>query len=113
RLYHGAKLGADIDRAFRQTLETIWGHFVTGGFRHDAAWHAYGPYLTLQLAHAFLFTGDQDRMDACLGWVIGNAGYPTVSRADDGAERWQVAQGAWNEQHAYPIASNLTEVPDR
>src|SRR5215468_3442686 len=31
RLYHGAKLGADIDQAFRLTLETIWARFVTGG----------------------------------------------------------------------------------
>jgi hypothetical protein len=51
RLYMGAKLGADIDYAARMTLETIWGHFVEGGFRHDAAWHCYGPYLTLYMAN--------------------------------------------------------------
>jgi hypothetical protein len=116
RLYHGAKLGADIDQAFRFTLETIWARFVTGGFRHDAAWHAYGPYLTLQLAHAFLLLGDLDRMDACLAWTVGNAGFARVSRSDDPADagqRWQVAQGAWNEQHAYPVASDLAEIPDR
>ena len=115
RLYHGAKLGADIDRAFRLTLETIWGHFVTGGFRHDAAWHAYGPYLTLQLAHAFLLLGDVGRMDACLGWVVDNAGFARMSRTDDPADagqRWSVALGAWNEQHAYPVASDLAEIPD-
>jgi hypothetical protein len=115
RLYMGARLGDDIDRAFRFTLETIWGHFVTGGgFRHDSAWHAYGPYLTLQLAHAFLLVGDVQRMDACLRWSVGNAGYATVSRsAGDAANRWDVVQGAWNEQHAYPIASDFSEVPDQ
>jgi hypothetical protein len=71
----GAKLGTDIDSAARMTLETIWSHFVDGGFRHDAAWHCYGPYLTLQLAHAFLLTGDLRRMDECLEWSVwaGNA----------------------------------------
>ena len=28
RLYYGAKLGDDIDLAFRLTLDTIWSHFV-------------------------------------------------------------------------------------
>lgn len=113
RLYAGAKLGQDVDQAFRLTLETIWSHFVRGGFRHDAAWHAFGPYLTLQLAHAFLLVGDQERMDACLGWAVGNAAYARVSRYDGSDQDWQVASGSWNEQHAYPIASGLAEMPDR
>jgi hypothetical protein len=113
RLHLGSQLGQDIDQAFRFTLETIWSRFVRGGFRHDAAWHAYGPYLTLQLAHAFLYTGDLARMDACLGWAVGNAAYAQISRYDGADENWQVAQGAWNEQHAYPIASDLSEIPDR
>jgi hypothetical protein len=29
---------------------------------------AYGPYLGLQLAHAFLVIGDRARMDTCLRW---------------------------------------------
>lgn len=37
RLYMNRKLGGDIDQAFRMTLETIWSHFIDGGFRHDAA----------------------------------------------------------------------------
>lgn len=111
RLYYGAKLGADIDEAFRLTLETIWSHFVRGGFRHDSAWHAYGPYLTLQLAHTFLLLGDQDRMDACLDWSVGNAAFARVSRQDGSNQDWQVTSGAWNEQHAYPIASRLAEIP--
>jgi hypothetical protein len=104
-----------VDQAFRLTLETIWSHFVTGGFRHDAAWHAYGPYLTLQLARAFLLLGDVDRMDACLGWAVGNAAFAHVSRYDGAApsQDWQVVSGGWNEQHAYPIASDLAEIPDR
>lgn len=114
RLYMGQKLGADIDQAARMTLETIWAHFVRdGGFRHDAAWYAYGPYLTLQLAHAFLLIGDVTRMDACLRWAVGNAGYATISRYDGAPDRWQVVQGAWNEQHAYPIASDFRELPGR
>jgi hypothetical protein len=113
RLYYGAKLGADVDAAFRLTLETIWSHFVQGGFRHDSAWHAYGPYLTLQLAHAFLLLGDLDRMDACLGWAVGNAAFARISRYDGADQQWQLVSGAWNEQHAYPIASGLTEIPDR
>ncbi len=112
RLYYGAKLGADVDAAFRLTLETIWSHFVRGGFRHDSAWHAYGPYLTLQLAHALLLIGDLDRMDACLGWSVGNAAFARISRDDGATQDWALVSGAWNEQHAYPIASGLAEIPD-
>jgi hypothetical protein len=111
RLYYGAKLGDDIDRAFRFTLETIWSHFVDGGFRHDSSWQAYGPYLTLQLAHAFLLIGDVDRMDALLGWTIGNAGYARVSRYAGATEQWQVTTGTWNEQHAYPVANDFSGMP--
>ena len=68
--------------------------------------------LTLQLAHAFLLTGDIARMDACLSWAIGDAAYATVSQ-DDGPGQVQVAAGAWNEQHCYPIATDFTLVPDR
>lgn len=106
-LYYGSKLGADNDLAFRRTLDTIWSHFVVGGYRHDDAWNAYGPYLTLQLAHAFLLLGDLDRMDALLGWTIGNAAFARVSRYDGAADEWQVSAGSWNEQHAYPVANNF------
>lgn len=113
RLYMGAKLGDDIDRAMRQTLQTIWGHFVEGGFRHDSAWNAYGPYLTLQLAHAFLFLGDLERMDGLLTWTAG-AAFPTVSReAGPAPGSWQAALGAWNEQHCYPVATDFAWIPDR
>jgi hypothetical protein len=111
RLYQGANLGADVDQAFRWTLDTIWAHFVDGGLRHDAAWNAYAPYLTLQLAHAFLLTGDVTRMDALLGWAVGNAAYARIGRGDVG--RWDVVAGAWNEQHCYPIATDFARVPDR
>jgi hypothetical protein len=108
RLYMGLKLGGDVDRAARLTLETIWSHFVDGGFRHDSAWHSYGPYLTLQLAHAFLLIGDVERMDQCLGWAVGNAAFATVSRRDgDPSHPWQAVLGAWNEQHCYPIAKDF------
>jgi hypothetical protein len=113
RLYHGSKLGADVDAAFRFTIETIWSPFVRGGFRHDAAWHACGPYLTLQLAHTFLLLGDLDRMDACLGWPVGNAAFARIRREDDAVQERQLVSEAWNEQHAYPVASGLTEIPDR
>lgn len=113
RLHYGAKLGDDIDLAFRLTLDTIWSHFIQGGFRHDKSWQAYGPYLTLQLAHAFLLTGDLDRMDALLGWTIGNAGYARVSRYDGSDEQWQVTTGTWNEQHAYPVANDFSDMPFR
>jgi len=114
RLYMGAKLGADVDHAFRMTLETIWSHFVDGGFRHDSAWNSYGPYLTLQLAHAFLLLGDVERMDRLLAWSVGNAGYARITR-DSGltGDFWEVALGAWNEQHAYPIAKDFAEMPER
>ncbi len=114
RLYMGAKLGSDIDWAARQTLETIWNHFLDGGFRHDAAWNCYGPYLTIQLAHAFLLIGELDKMDQCLYWLVGNAAYATVSRHEgDAADRWQVVLGAWNEQHCYPISKDFAEMPWR
>lgn len=111
KLYIGNKLGDDIDYAARMTLETIWGHFIdNGGFRHDSAWNCYGPYLTLQLAHAFLAIGDTEKMNICLNWSIENAGFAKVSRNDSG-EFWQVVQGAWNEQHCYPISKNFAEFP--
>lgn len=112
RLYMGTKLGADLDHAFRMTLETIWADFVDGGFDHRSAWRAYGPYLTLQLAHAFLYIGDVQRMDRCLSWTVRNAGFATVSRKEgDPAHPWQVVLGAWNEQHAYPIATDYRKFP--
>lgn len=112
RLYMGAKLGADLDLAFRHTLDTIWAHFVTGGFRHDAAWNAYAPYLGQQLAHALLLAGEVEKADRLLAWTVAE-GSATVSRGDGAAERWQATLGAWNEQHAYPIASDFREVPGR
>jgi hypothetical protein len=111
RLYMGEKLGSDIDYAARQTLETIWAHFIDGGFRHDSAWRCYGPYLTLQLAHAFLLLGQLDRMDACLLWTVANAGFPRIHDAAGGSNLWQVVQGAWNEQHNYPVAKDFGLVP--
>jgi hypothetical protein len=113
RLYMGQKLGADIDAAARSTLDTIWAHFVRGGFRHDAAWNAFGPYLTLQLAHAFLLIGDVARMDQCLAWAVSEAAYPTVPTSDGVLDLVQVVSGAWNEQHAYSIASDFADVPKR
>ncbi|MGH7516497.1 MAG: hypothetical protein ACREOC_03370 [Gemmatimonadales bacterium] len=114
RLYMGAKLGGDIDAGMRHTLETIWSHFVGGGFRHDSAWNCFGPYLTLQLAHAFLFLGDLDRMHQLLSWSTNNAAFPQVSRRDGQlGDPWQVALGSWNEQHCYPIATNFSEIPGR
>lgn len=112
RLYMGSKLGDDIDLAVRMTLDTVWGHFMDGGFRHDAAWNSYGPYLTLQLAHAFLLLGDVERMDHCLGWCV-YAAHARVSRGGNGGGSWQVVSGAWNEQHCYPTAKDFAEVPDR
>ena len=114
RLYMGRKLGDDIDLAARLTLETIWSRFIDGGFRHDSAWFCYGPYLTLQLAHAFLLIGEVGRMDALLAWTVGNAGFAGVSRGSGLAgDRWQAVLGAWNEQHCYPIAKDFAEVPNR
>lgn len=110
RLYMGAKLGDDIDLAARMTVETIWSHFVSGGFRHDAAWRAYGGYLTLQLAHAFLFLGDVARMDDCLAWAIGDAAYAKVTQIF-GSEQIDVVQGVWNEQHCYPVATDFAWLP--
>lgn len=108
RLYMGAKLGGHVDWAARMTLETIWSHFVDGGVAHESAWRAYGPYLTLQLAHCFLLLGDVGRMDQLLLWSVGNAGYARVSRAPtDLTSTWQVTQGVWNEQHCYPVANDF------
>ncbi|WP_055569117.1 hypothetical protein [Streptomyces atriruber] len=105
RLHMGSKLGTDIDAAARCTLDTMYAHFVRGGYRHEAAWNAYGPYLTTQLAHAYLLAGDPARADALLGWIVGAAFPRTEERA--------VALGAWNEQHAFTIASDFHEVPSR
>ena len=113
RLYMGQQLGEVVDWAARQTLETIWVHFVEGGFRHDSAWHAYGPYLTMQLAHCFLLIGDLQRMDHCLAWAVGNAAFASISRNQGDKDVWQVVQGAWNEQHCYPIATDFRWRPER
>jgi hypothetical protein len=110
RLHMGEKLGPDIHHAACMTLETIWAHCVdsSGGFFHDKAWHAYGPYLTLQLAHAFLFTGDIKRMDQCLAWSVGNAGYAKLRGFAGAASPWEVVQGVWNEQHCIPVATDFS-----
>src|SRR5262249_17807797 len=114
RLYMGAKLGSDIDLAARMTLETIWAHFIDGGFRHESAWNAYGPYLTLQLAHAFLLIGDVKRMDQCLFWAVNNAAYAKVGRgAGNSSSKEQVVLGAWNKQHCFPVAKDFAEPPSR
>lgn len=114
RLYLGARLGDDIDYAFCMTLETIWSRFIDGGFRHDSAWSCYGPYLTLQLAHAFLLTGQVERMDQLLAWSVGNAGYARITRnSGSPGDFWDVVLGAWNEQHCYPIAKDFAEIPNR
>jgi hypothetical protein len=112
RLHMGAKLGSDIDQYARWTLDTVWAHFVdpAGGFRHDTSWGAYGPYLTLQLAHAFLFTGDVARMDRCLAWTVGNAAYARLRPFSGAAAAWEVAQGVWNEQHCYPVATDFNDL---
>jgi hypothetical protein len=110
RLYMGSKLGSDIDWAARMTLDTVWHHWASdGGFRHYDAWNCYGPYLTLQLAHAFLLIGDTKRMAKSLDWVM-NAGFAQVRRNNQ-IDSWQVVQGAWNEQHCFPIASDFREFP--
>lgn len=111
RLHMGSRLGDDIDRAMRHTLETVWSHFVRGGFRHDAAWSCFGPYLTLQLAHAFLYVGDVGRAHQLLWWTLENAGFARVSRGAAASDRWDVVLGCWNEQHCYPVASDFAEFP--
>jgi hypothetical protein len=114
RLHVGNKLGTDIDQAARMTLDTIWSHFIDGGFRHDSAWFCFGPYLTLQLAHAFLLIGDVARMDALLGWSVHHGMGNRVWRSSGpNPTTWQVVLGAWNEQHCYPIAKDFGEVPNR
>lgn len=44
---------------------------------------------------------------------MGNAAIARIRREDGAVQQWQLVSGAWNEQHAYPIASGLTEIPDR
>jgi hypothetical protein len=62
------------------------------------------------LAHAFLLLGQVERMDSCLAWSVA-AGYARTVRAGAAPERWPVVQGAWNEQHCYPVATDFAEVP--
>jgi hypothetical protein len=107
RLYMNEKLGEDIDYAARMTLETIWSHFVRGGFDHYSAWRCYGPYLTIQLAHCFLLTGNIERMDKLLDWSY-KAGFAKVNTWEYSPYEWKVVLGAWNEQHCYPIAENFS-----
>src|SRR5262249_19580622 len=56
--------------------------------------------------------GPAGSYDACLLWTVGNAGFPRVHDATGGSNLWQVVQGAWNEQHNYPIAKDFGQVPD-
>jgi len=44
----------------------MYAHFVTGGSRHEAAWKAYGPCPTRQLALTYLLAGDPARVDELL-----------------------------------------------
>jgi hypothetical protein len=47
-----------------------------------------------------------------LRWSLENAAFASVSRRDgQPADPWQVALGAWNEQHCYPIATDFARVP--
>lgn len=39
--------------------------------------------------------------------------YAQVSRSPGASEMWDVALGAWNEQHCYPVAKNFAERPNR
>jgi hypothetical protein len=78
---------------------------VHGGFDHYEAWRCYGPYLTIQLAHCFLLIGDLEKMDALLAWTY-QAGFSRVNTGRFHPDAWQVVNGAWNEQHCYPIADN-------
>lgn len=111
RLYMNQKLGRDIDLAARYTLDTIWSKFVRdGGFEHNSAWNAFGPYLTLQLAHAFLYLGEIDKMESLLSWSVFNAAFAKDN--SNLANIKQIVLGGWNEQHCYPVASNFTRVPD-
>jgi hypothetical protein len=107
-LHEAQQLGPDVDEIMRLTVETIWARFVDGGFKHDEAWKAYGPYLTLQLAHTFLLLGEVPRMAACLQWALG-VGYAEASLPRGG--RGKVVSGGWNEQHAYAVASDFHTVP--
>ncbi|MBN2495434.1 MAG: hypothetical protein JXR96_12640 [Deltaproteobacteria bacterium] len=111
RLYMGAQLGPHVDYAAKKTLETIWGRFMDGGFRHDSAWHCYGPYLTMQLAHAFLLTGNVEHMERCLTWTVWAGSAMGASRTGSPPDVWQVSLGSWNEQHCYPVAKNFGEIP--
>jgi hypothetical protein len=71
---------------------SVWAHFADDGFRHDAARRSYGPYLTLQLARAFLFTGQLCCMDQCLLGVVGDAGFARVQRTSG---KWCKASGSF------------------
>jgi hypothetical protein len=108
RLHDGQQLGPEVDEIMRLTVETIWARFVDGGFKHDTAWQAYGPYLTLQLAHTFLLLGDLSRMASCLDWALG-AAYADASLPRGG--RGGVVSGGWNEQHSYAVGSDFHAVP--
>ncbi|MBP2664274.1 MAG: hypothetical protein H6Q71_2222 [Firmicutes bacterium] len=111
RLYMNSKLGSYIDWAAKMSLDTIWAHFVSGGFMHDSAWNCYGPYLTLQLAHAFLLIGDIEKMDQCLKWSV-DASFSKINTSAENSQQWQVVLGGWNEQHCYPIATNFNKIPN-
>jgi hypothetical protein len=111
RLHDGIKLGIEVDNAARMTLHTIWDHFMEGGFRHDSAWSCYGPYLTLQLAHAYLFVGDLDKMNQCLEWTVWAGFSPVSGSSGRPGDIVFAAMGAWNEQHCYPIAKNFMHKP--
>ncbi len=111
RIYDGVKMGMEVDLAARMTLHTIWEHFMNGGFKHDSAWSCFGPYLTLQLAHAFLLIGDIYKMNQCLEWSIQASFSPVSGSSGRPGDILFAAMGAWNEQHCYPIASNYKDIP--
>jgi hypothetical protein len=84
---------------------------MDGGFRHDSAWSCYGPYLTLQLAHAYLLIGDIYKMNQCLEWTVWAGLSPVSGSSGRPGDIVFAAMGAWNEQHCYPIAKDFKDKP--
>ncbi len=53
------------------TLSALWDNcFINGGFLHEMAWSAYGPYLGTEVAHCYLLAGEREKTNQILNWQL-------------------------------------------
>ncbi len=105
------------DRRMAATLETLWGEFMHQGLFFQSFIHSgMNAYLTLQIAHAFLYAGDRTRFWTLLQNVLSRASstlnYPEAIHPStgggvmgDGHHGWAAAEVALALRDAFVFES--------